>query len=159
MSKAGLVVVGIVALVIAGVAARFIMRGGDTDKTLELAIRNGVCVIATPDADKNVEVGKNSKITWKVHNTCPTDQMVLVGNFRTTQQDPAGVMDCKAGRIESTWPFRNIEMAYRDVYIPTNGIENLVLKETRNNTGAKLTFFFDICIAGKKSDPELVIDP
>jgi hypothetical protein len=135
------------------------MQGhGDADKSLELAVSAGNCGITTPNADKNVAVGKGKKVTWSVHNGCTSDQLVLVGNFRPGA-DGGGIMDCKAGVIESTWPFKNLDQSARAVYIPAGETQSLTLKEAKNETGSKLTFYFDICMGGKKVDPELVIDP
>ena len=91
-------------------------------------------------------------------NNCSSDQLLLVGNFRPTQGDN-GVTDCKAGVIESTWPFKNLDQSIRQVYIPAGETQKLTLKEAKNETGNTLTFYFDICMGGKKVDPRLDIDP
>lgn len=149
--------VGVVAL--GAVAAYLLLQGaGDADKTLTLAMNGSTCTITTAPADKDVEVGKNKKITWNVNNTCTANQLVLVGNFRPTQAD-GGILDCKAGVIESTWPFKNLDQSMRQVYVPAGETQAITLKEAKNETGNKLTFYFDICMGGKKVDPRLDIDP
>jgi hypothetical protein len=150
--------VGVVAVAIAAVAI-FVSRGaGDEQKALTLATGTGGCTVTTAPADKNLHVGKNHKITYTVKNNCSSDQLLLVGNFRPTQGDN-GVTDCKAGVIESTWPFKNLDQSIRQVYIPAGETQHLSLKEAKNETGNTLTFYFDICMSGKKADPRLDIDP
>jgi hypothetical protein len=150
--------VGVVAVAIAAVAI-FVSRGaGDEQKELTLATGTGGCTVTTAPADKNLHVGKNHKITYTVKNNCSSDQLLLVGNFRPTQGDN-GVTDCKAGVIESTWPFKNLDQSIRQVYIPAGETQHLSLKEAKNETGNTLTFYFDICMGGKKADPRLDIDP
>lgn len=150
--------VGIVAL--GALAAYLLLQGaGDADKTLTLAMNGNTCTITTPPAEKDVEVGRNKKITWSVNNTCTSDQLVLVGNFRPTQPD-GGITDCKAGIIESTWPFKNLDdQAHRQVYVAAGATQAITLKEAKNDSGTKITVYFDICMAGKKVDPRLDIDP
>ena len=159
MTKAAGYAVAISIVVLASIAAVVFLKGGDTEKTLELAMNGPNCVITTSSADKDVSVGNGKKVTWKVHNACNSDQLVLVGNFRTTQNDPQSVMDCKAGIIETTWPFKKLDQSVRDIYVPAGETQDLALKEATNNTGNKLTFYFDICMGGKKVDPRLDIDP
>jgi len=153
--------VGVGVLALGAVAAYVLLQGaGDADKTLTLAMNGTTCTITTASGDKDVEVGKNKKVTWNVKNTCTADQLVVVGNFRPTQSDGAGILDCKAGVIESTWPFKNLDdQARRQVYVPAGATQALTLKEAKNETGNTLTVYFDICMAGKKVDPRLDIDP
>jgi hypothetical protein len=150
--------VGVAVVAVAAVAVVLVTRGNDATKDLKLEMRNGTCTITTPPDDKNVEVGKNKKITWHVQNLCTSDQLVLVGNFRPTPPD-GGVLDCKAGIIESTWPFKKLDQSVRQVYVPSSETQDLVLKEAKNETGSTVTFYFDICMAGKKVDPRLDIGP
>jgi hypothetical protein len=159
MTKAAGFAVGISVVVLAAIAAVVFLRGGDADKTLELAMNGANCVITTSNADKDVSVGNGKKVTWHVHNACNSDQLVLVGNFRTTQNDPQSVMDCKAGIIETTWPFKKLDQSVRAIYVPSAETQDLTLKEAKNNTSNPLTFYFDICMGGKKVDPRLDIDP
>src|SRR6185436_602416 len=98
------VAVGVAVVAVAAVAVVLVTRGDDANKTLKLEMSGPTCTITTPAADKDVTVGKNKKVTWSVQNLCNSPQLVLVGNFRPTQSD-GGVLDCKAGNIESTWPF------------------------------------------------------
>lgn len=153
------IAVGVAVVAVAAVAAVLLTRGaGDADKSLKLEMSGGNCTITTAPADKDVRVGKNKKITWNVQNLCNSPQLVLVGNFRPTQPD-GGILDCKAGVIETTWPFKNLDQSVRQVFVPASETQSLTLKEAKNDTGNTLTFYFDICMAGKKVDPRLDIDP
>jgi hypothetical protein len=158
MTKANALALGGGLLVVVVVAV-FLLRATDADKSLKLEMRSGNCAITTAPADKDVKVGNNKKITWSVQNLCNADQLVLVGNFRSTQNDPGNVMDCKAGVIETTWPFKKLDQSVRQVFVPAGETQALTLKEAKNNTGNTLTFYFDICMGGKKVDPRLDIDP
>jgi hypothetical protein len=154
--------VGVGVLVALGAIVFLAVKGfgaGDADINLALATSTGGCAITTPSADKDSEVGKNHKVTWNVKNNCSSDQLVLVGNFRATQDDPQHVMDCKAGIIESTWPFKKVDQSVRAIYVPVGETQKLSLQEAKNDSGDKLTFYYDICMAGKKVDPKLIIDP
>ena len=149
---------GVTVAAVAAVAAILVLRQGDQTRSLTLAMSGTGCTITTAPADKDFHVGKNHKITYEVKNDCTSDQLVLVGNFRPTQAD-GGITDCKAGVIESTWPFKNLDQAIRQVYVPAGETQSLSLKEAKNETGNTLTFYFDICMGGKKVDPRLDIDP
>jgi len=161
MTKGQTYALGIGLVAVGAVAAYFLLQGaGDADKDLTLAMTGNpaACAITTSATDKDVLVGKNKKITWHVKNTCTSDQLVLVGNFRPTQPD-GGIADCKAGIIESTWPFKNLDQSVRQVYVPVGETQLLTLKVAKNETTTRVSFWFDICMAGKKVDPRLDVDP
>ncbi len=54
---------------------------------------------------------------------------------------------------------RDLDQSMRQVYVPAGETQAITLKEAKNETGNKLTFYFDICMGGKKVDPRLDIDP
>ncbi len=152
------------AAVVAAATAVVVVLGrdmfGNTTTDLKLEMSGNACTITTPINDKDVTVKKNKKITWTVRNACTTDQFVSVGNVRRQAEDPAKVPDCKAGMAESYWPFKAQDQARRSVFVPKDGgVEDIVLKEAKNDTGKPDVYYFDVCTGGAKKDPRLVVDP
>lgn len=145
--------------IVAVAAGIYLSRTGDDDKDLTLAMNGATCVVTTTGAAKDFHVGKGHKATYHVKNTCTSDQLLLVGNFRPVEGD-GGVVDCKAGTVESTWPFKNAaDQARRQVYVAAGETQPLILKDAKNDTQTPIRYFFDVCLGGKKVDPRLDVDP
>ena len=76
----GGVVIGVVAA--AGVVA-LLFGSGDTDTSIFLTQTGAACTLTYKDSD--VHAAKNKKVTWKVNNSCTTEQQIILGNFRRNQ--------------------------------------------------------------------------
>lgn len=151
------VVTTIVVVVAVGVYL-IVTLTGNTDKTLDLAVSGTACAIATNAADKDVQVTKNKKVTWTVKNACPSAQTVMLGNFRTVQASTRTTCtDPTEGG--AAWPFKDQDQNNRSVTVSASATGEIVLKEAKNGGTTALTYYFDICLAGVKVDPRLVIDP
>jgi hypothetical protein len=155
--KALAVVAGVVVVIV--IAAFVVMTLlGNTDTTLDLNVSGSACAIVTNTADKDVSVQKNKKITWAVKNACPADQTVMLGNFRTVQASTRTTCtDATEGG--AAWPFKDDDQNNRSVTVSSGQSGEIVLKEAKNAGSSPLTYYFDICLAGVKSDPRLVIEP
>jgi hypothetical protein len=147
-------------IVVAVVVATYLVltQLGNTDTTLALNVSGSACAIVTNTADKDVSVQKNKKITWTVTNACPGAQTVMLGNFRTVQASTRTTCtDPTEGVAE--WPFKDQDQNNRSVTVQAAQSGEIVLKEAKNAGSAPLTYYFDICLGGVKSDPRLVIEP
>ena len=155
--KALAVAAGVVVVIF--IAAFLVMQFvGNTDTALDLNVSGSACAIVTTAADKNVSVQKNKKITWAVKNACPAAQTVQLGNFRTAQTSANGTCaDPTEGG--AAWPFKAGDENNRSVTVPAGQSGEIVLKEAKNAGSSPLTYYFDICLAGVKGDPRLVIEP
>ena len=151
------VVTGILVVVAVGVYL-VVALTGNTDKTLDLTGSGSACTIGTSAADKDVEVTKNKKVTWTVKNACASAQTVTLGNFRTVQTSTqAACTNPTEGG--AAWPFKDQDQNNRSVTVQPGSTGDIVLKEAKNQSGAALTYYFDICVGGVKKDPRLVIEP
>lgn len=152
-------VAGIVVLVVV-VAFYVITLLGNTETALDLNVGGSTCTIVTNAAQKDVSVKKNKKITWNVKNSCPSAQTVMLGNFRTVQAS-ARTTCTEPTEGGAAWPFKDQDQdqSHRSVTVQAGQTDGIVLKEAKNAGGTALTYYFDICLAGVKSDPRLVIEP
>jgi hypothetical protein len=136
---------------------------GDTETEIVLRDEGSGCSLTGKETE--VQVGKNKKLTWKIKNHCGSQQTVGVGNFRTTA---AGSQTTCAAATEggATSPFQQDDENRRRATAgpgseedPDDDAEIQLKVKPRDVLGeTQLRYYFDVCLAGNKVDPRLIIE-
>ena len=146
--------------VVVGVVVVFLLINMNDVET-EVRLGNdpqGNCVVVDKAAE--VRIKKNKKLSWKIRNDCQnSNELVTVGNIRTTQA--SGVAHCREALEGSgvTWPFKEDVADLSERQSRTK--IDLHIKTASDLPGSPLTYYYDLCTganADRKSDPRLVIE-
>jgi hypothetical protein len=156
-SNALLVRVGVGALVVIAAVVSVVTMFGDTETDLVLRNKTGPCEITGKETEVTVKNGK--KVTWKIKNKCresDKDEIVTVGNFRTTEESTRENCEQATQGTGVTWPFEEDETVEN-----RSGKAKIKLKLKKvPDLSRELAYYFDVCSAsGGKSDPRLLIEP
>jgi len=153
---AGGVIVGLVIAALLGAGVFGVNLWGDTETEVALYMpgAGGDCTL---DKAQYVRTKKDKKVIWEIANHCPgADRIVTVGNFRKAS-GPSNANDCSDPGAD--YPFKESDLSKRMATVPSDGNRDIKLKvKGRDELGEEaLTVYFDICLDGRKADPELVI--
>jgi len=154
---AGGVVIGLVLAALLGVGAFGWNLWGDTETevTLYAPGAGGECTIAKA---QYVRAKKGKKVMWEIANYCEgADRVVSVGNFRKAS-GPSSASDCSDAGPD--YPFTEAALSARMATVASGEDKDITLKvKGRGDLGENaLTVYFDICLDGRKADPELMIE-
>ena len=151
------VVVGLIVAALLGAGLFGVNWFGDTETDVALYTpgAGGPCTLGKA---QYVRTEKGKRVIWEIANHCEgADKVVTVGNFRQAA-GPSSANDCRdAG---SDYPFTDADLARRTATVSSGGEGDISLKvKGRGDLGeAALTVYFDICLDGRKTDPELMIE-
>lgn len=154
---AGGVVVGVAAAALLGAGLFGVNLVGDTETgvTLYAPGGSGPCTLGKA---QYVRTKKGKKVHWEIANHCDgADRIVTVGNFRKAA-GPSSANDCSDAGPD--YPFTDADLARRTASVASDGEAAITLKvKDRGALGeAAMTLYFDICLDGRKTDPELMIE-
>lgn len=157
----GKLAVGVVAgmalamLLAAGVFGTNLWGDTETDVALYSPGAGGPCTLGKAPY---VRAKKGKKVIWEIVNHCDgAERVVAVGNFRKTS-GPSNASDCRDPGAD--YPFTNRDFKARSATVASGREGDIALKvEGRGTLGeAALTVYFDICLDGRISDPELMVE-
>jgi hypothetical protein len=154
---AGGVVIGlaVAALLGAGLFGFNVMGDTETEVTLYAPGDGGPCTLGKAPY---VRAKKGKKVIWEIVNHCEgADKVVSVGNFRKAS-GPSGANDCSDAGAD--YPFKDAALSTRMATVASGGDGDITLKvKGRGDLGDEaMTVYFDICLDGRKADPELMIE-
>ena len=154
---AGGVVVGLAVAALLGAGLFGVNLWGDTETEVALYTPGGggPCGLAK---SPYVRAKKDKKVIWEIANHCEGgDKTVSVGNFRKAS-GPSSASDCADAGAD--YPFTDADLAARSATVGAgrDGDITLKVKGRGDLGGTALTVYFDICLDGRKSDPELMIE-
>lgn len=138
---------------------------GDVRTDVTLSTFDGTCTLGKATL---VRAKKGKQVIWRIANYCAdAAKTVTVGNFRRTDGS-SGPADCSAPGAD--YPFTDASLAARTgtvdpaeqdddgSYDPSDGRIALKMKDRGDLGDEELTYHFDICLDGARSDPMLAVE-
>ncbi len=164
------VVVGVViGVAVATVVSMGVFGFGDnkkTEVTLSAHGQTGECEVTKAMLIRGVH--KGAKLSWEIENYCPEgERTIVVGNFRTDSA-PSTAANCDAAG--AAYPFTDGSLNARSRTLrpaetksnggikPSDGKIELKVKDRNELGDNELTYHFDICLGGTKTDPTLLVE-
>ena len=152
----GGVVIGLAVAALLGAGLFGVNLWGDTETEVALYMpaAGGPCALGKA---QYVRTKKDKKVIWEIANHCEgADKIVSVGNFRKAS-GPSGATNCSDAGAD--YPFTDAAFATRTATVASGSEGEIKLKvKGRGDLGEDaLTVYFDICLDGQMTDPELMI--
>jgi hypothetical protein len=154
---AGGAVAGVALAVVLGAGVFGVNVLGDTETQVALYTpgAGGGCTLGKA---QYVRTKKGKQVIWQIANHCEgADKIVTVGNFRNTS-GPSDANDCSDAGAD--YPFTEADLSKRIATVASGRRDDIKLRvKGRGELGEEaVTVYFDICLDGRKTDPELAIE-